>query len=70
MYITTNVHNGQQDPYFVATVYDKYWYVGRVTDVEENEVMINVMCRACKYERMLLNGLPRRTRYGSTKRKF
>lgn len=45
-----NVHNGKQDPYFVATVYDKYWYVGRVTDVEENEVMINFMCRAGKYE--------------------
>lgn len=50
MYITTNVHNGKQDPYFVATVYDKYWYVGRVTNVEENEVMINFMCRAGKYE--------------------
>jgi len=35
---------------FVATVYDKNWYVGRVTDIDENEVMINFMCRAGKYE--------------------
>lgn len=35
---------------FVATVYDKNWYVGRVRDVDENEAMINCMCRAGKYE--------------------
>jgi hypothetical protein len=33
---------------FVATVYDKNWYVGRVRDVDENEAMINCMCRAGK----------------------
>ena len=38
-----NVHNGKQDLYFVAKVYAKYWYVGRVTDVAENEVMIHLI---------------------------
>ena len=35
---------------FVAAIYDKNWYIGRVTDVDETEVMINFMCRAGKYD--------------------
>ncbi|KAL3877297.1 hypothetical protein ACJMK2_035027 [Sinanodonta woodiana] len=35
---------------FIAAIYDKNWYIGRVTNVDETEVMINFMCRAGKYD--------------------
>lgn len=34
---------------YVAAVYEKQWYIGRVIEIDEEDALINFMCNAGKY---------------------
>lgn len=41
----TKKENGYEKNYFVAAVYDKTWYIGKIIDIEEAEVETDFMKR-------------------------